>query len=332
MNLEQRMANSYLDLFPRFIPDEEAPVSAAEQEQFYMLMKRLYDLAYDEPQLFVSELHEDDVYPNRFNKTTYGKPQLFTNQRKFLKAVDALLQNMFLMGREETVKLNKRQKEILGRLEIVDAELPAAWKWMSQRPGADPDDFAHCFFRQDYPYLSDIYAGLLGGEFTRLEKWMTGRGYRRYVSKEPVSTGCKVVLSYANPAWSGEEPSGSFLYKVKHTGICVKYEPYFQGPCVMGLCIPNGLKPFLDHFEDMDDILKAFVMRQSKRCEGCRYCVQTDKTGQRPLANIPVLSQGEEALMCPYFPGFSYCWTELNADLTDCIIRMLEFMDGFAES
>lgn len=333
MNLEQRMAKSYLDLFPRFVPDEEAPVSAAEQEQFYTWMKKLYDLAYEEPLLFVSELHADDVYPNRYNKAAYGKPQLFKDQRKFLKAMDELLQNLFLLGRGEAVKLNKRQREILKRLGIEDTgKLPRAWKWMAERPGADPEAFAHCFFRQDYPYLSEIYAGLLGGEFTRLEAWMTGHGYRRYVSKAPVSTECRIILSYANPAWSDEKPAGNYLYKIRHTGVSVKYEPYFEESCVLGVCIPNGLKPYLERFEDMDEKLKVFVMRQSKRCDGCRYCVQTDKTGQRPLASIRVRHQEEEALLCPHFPGFCYSWTRLDAELVDNIIRMLEFMDKFAEN
>jgi hypothetical protein len=41
-NLEQRMAGSYIDLFPKFIPDENAPVTISEQEEFYLIMKNLY--------------------------------------------------------------------------------------------------------------------------------------------------------------------------------------------------------------------------------------------------------------------------------------------------
>ena len=56
-SLEQRMAKSYIDLFPKFVPDENAPVTISEQEEFYSLLKNLYQLGYDEPLLFVTKLH-----------------------------------------------------------------------------------------------------------------------------------------------------------------------------------------------------------------------------------------------------------------------------------
>ena len=333
IKLEQRMAQSYLDLFPPFIPDEQAEVSVSEQEKFYVLIKNLYELAYNEPLLFVPTLHEDDAYPNHFNKVAYGKPDLLTNQKKYLKAIDVLLQNMFLLGQGESVKLNKRQKVVLERLGIRDVnELPAAWKWMARRSGADLENFSHCFFRTDYPYTSDIYASLLGkADFYKLEKWMKEHGYESHVIKDSPATDCKIILTYANPMWSKEKPKGSFEYKIKHTGVSVRYDPYFREPCIMGICIPNGLKTYLGHFEEMDEALKAFVMKKTKKCDGCKYCVQTDKTGQRPLASIPVEYEEQKALLCPYFPGFTYCWTSLDAELVDNIIRMLEFMDQFAK-
>ena len=78
-NLEQRMAQNYIDMFPSFIPTENAPVSVQEQEHFYNLIKTLYQLAFDEPLLLVSLLHEDDAHPNRFNTSSYGKPKLKTD-------------------------------------------------------------------------------------------------------------------------------------------------------------------------------------------------------------------------------------------------------------
>lgn len=87
----------------------------------------------------------------------------------------------------------------------------------------------------------------------------------------------------------------------------------------------------MEHFEEMADALKAFVMNRTKKCNGCKYCVQTDKTGQRPLACINVKYKEENVLLCPYFPGFTYCFTRLDAELADNIIMMLDFMDQFAK-
>ena len=52
-----------------------------EQERLYLLLQRLYCTAAEYPSLFVTELHEDDAYPNRFNKRSYGKLQLETNMK-----------------------------------------------------------------------------------------------------------------------------------------------------------------------------------------------------------------------------------------------------------
>ena len=79
-SLEQRLAQGYIDMLPPFIPAKSAPFEVSEQERFYIIIKSLYQLAYDEPLLFVVSLHEDDAYPNRFKKG-YGKPKLITDMK-----------------------------------------------------------------------------------------------------------------------------------------------------------------------------------------------------------------------------------------------------------
>ena len=327
-NLEQRMAQSWLDMFPGFIHDENAPVSMKEQKTFYDLMKDLYTLAFNEPEMFVTDLHEDDAYPRRFNRASYGKPDLERNMKKFVKAVNDLLQNMFLAGQGSAVKFNKKQLAILSRLGIENlSELPAAWKWMASRPDSSIIVFSHCFFKKDYLYASDIFADLLGKTaFKKLEKWMTKKGYRPYMSYDLTASKSRFTLTYANPAWSDDAPNG-FLFKIKHTGISASYEPYTKNPPALGLCIPNGLKPYLDTFGTMDEKLQSFITEKTKKCDNCRYCVQTDKTGTRPLAAIKV-SGGKN--LCPYFPGFSYCWSAIDGELADKLISFLSYMDKFA--
>ena len=177
-NLEQRMAQAYIDMFPQFVPDEQASVSVSEQKQFYDLIHNLYQLALDEPLLFVVSLHEDDAYPNGFTASSYGKPDLKKDMKKFLKVIDTLLQNMFLLGQNSVVKFNKKEQIILSKLAINDfAKLPKAWTWMSNRADANIIAFSHCLFKKGYPYTSDIYARLLGeSAFRKLENWMLGQG------------------------------------------------------------------------------------------------------------------------------------------------------------
>lgn len=153
-SLEQRLAQNYIDMLPSFVPDENAPVSVSEQEHFYLLIKDLFQLVFDEPLLFVTSLHE---------------------------------------------------------------------------------------------YTSEIYARLLGDSaFKKLENWMLAQGYKRFDIYNITSSDCNLSLSIANPKWSEEPPRGGFEYKIKHTGIAAQFDYYVRKPPVFGLCIPNGMKPYLE--------------------------------------------------------------------------------------
>ncbi len=325
-NLEQRLAHTYLDTFPEFIPSDDGP-GTSEQNDFYLLLKSVYQLAFDEPLLFVSSLHEDDAYPWRFNKSSYAKPDLRKNMQTFIKAVDDLLAAMYQMGiNENSLKLSKRQRIILDRLGIGETvALPAAWTWMSRREGGNQLSFSKCLFRKDYPYPSDVFARLFGDQeaFHRLEKWMTERGYARYCCLDG-----RMSMDYANLSWDKDLPLGGSLYKVRHTGISVSYDEMAREPQLLGLRIPNGLKRYLEVFDRMDTRVKDFVVAQTKKCDACGYCTQTDKTGKRPKACIPVTYQAEIYLLCPLFPGCSFCWSSVSEALAENLIAMLTYMDS----
>lgn len=331
-NLEQRMMDAYLALFPDFIPEEGAEVSIAEQRFFYDLMKRLYRLLYHDPSLLVPTLHEDDAFPSRYKKG-YGKPELESSVLKIQNAMEKLLHNMFQLGQGVETKLTKRQLKILSALGMEDfKELPNAWVWMASRPGATQTAFTLCLFRKDYVYSVDVYARLLGEKaFRRLESWMASNGYRPYDIYDVTASHCKLALSYVNPAWGSERPNGGNEYKVKHTGISAQYDACVRHPAALGLCIPYGMKGFLEKFDSMSPKVKAFVMEHTKKCDGCGYCIQTDKTGARPLACTSIPYGQTERKLCPYFPGYQYSWTSIDDGLVDDFIEMLAFMDEFAD-
>jgi hypothetical protein len=331
--VEQRIAHTYIDMFPRFVPDEKASAGIAEQEEFYLLMKNLYQLIFENPLLLTAELHDDDAFPNRFHMSAYGKPELLIYRRKFLKAMNTLLQNMFLLGQGTAVKLSKKQLNVLSKLGVSDiACLPAAWTWMSARPEACITAFSFCLFNKNHIYTPDIYARLLGEEvFRKLENWMAGQGYIPYDMYHVTASDCKLSLSYANPAWGKERPNGGYQYKITHTGIAAQYDPCIQDPVVLGLCIPKGLmKKLIGSFDSMSETLRTFVIERTTKCWDCRYCVQTDKTGSRPLAYIPVRYERQDYKLCTYFPGYSYCWTGIDGGLAERLTEMLSFMDRFA--
>ena len=332
-SLEQRMAQNYIDMFPGFVPDDRAPIGCGEQEYFYDLMKRLYRLAFDEPLLFVAGLHEDDFYPDN-NKSAYNKPTLQVNMNKFTKAVNTLVSIMYLTGKGEDAGFNKRQLSVLAVLGINDlSNLPPGWTWMSTRPDSDYLSFSHCFFKKDHPYTSGIFSEKLGKPaFQRLEDWMKNKGYLRYDIAEKMAGGhTSVALVYANPAWSGDIPKSNNWSGVKQTGICVNHRPFTEPNMIFGLCIPGKMmKTFIDSFNTMNDNLKSFFIDKTVKCWDCNYCIQTDKTGNRPKVFTPVQYNNKEFRLCPYYPGFSFSWSAIDDDLADNLIEMLIFMDKYA--
>ncbi len=87
------------------------------------------------------------------------------------------------------------------------------------------------------------------------------------------------------------------------------------------------MKEILAAFDRLPLRVQHFVVARTKKCDQCRYCVQTDKTGKRPLAAQLVNYQGKEVNLCPYFPGYNYCEPELSDDQVDDMIAMLGAMD-----
>ena len=334
-SLEQRTAQGYLDVFPLFIPEESASVSIEEQKEFYDIMKKLYKLAYVEPQLFVPKLHEDDVPPMLFSGRSDSEQETLTNMKKFRKSVDTLIWQMYLMGIGSEYTLNTRQKKILAGLGIADfTKLSPVWEWMAKKEHLErfeqPSRFAHCCFREEYLYAADIFEKAFDNTaFGKLKGWMTAHGYKPFQICNTTASDCKLSLTYANPSWSEETPRGGFEYKIKHTGISMRYEPCCKEPWILGVCIPGGMKLFLEHFDEMPEHVQDFVMSRIKRCDGCRYCVQTDKTGKRPFARIAVQYAEKEYKLCPYYPGYSFWWTSIDDTLADNIIGLLGFMDKF---
>lgn len=331
-SLEQRIAAGYGAMLPPFFPKEGGEVRVEEQREFYDLMKALYQLLFDDPALLSPSLHEDDAFPTRYKKG-YGKPRLQADVLKMERAVKDLLKAMYLLGQGQEVKLSRRTRNLLSLLGVTDpSRLPAAWTWMARRPGAGPVALAYCLFDPEHVYSTDVYARLLGeAPFRRLESWLRSHGYRPYDQYQTEWVDFRLSLTYGNPVWSPERPGRGYEYKIRHTGIAAQYDAYAASPVSVGLCIPYGLRPFLERFSQMSPKVQAFVLKHTKRCDGCGYCVQTDKTGLRPKAWIPIAHEGASYRLCPHFPGYTYSWAGLDDALVDDMTEFLAFMDGFAK-
>jgi hypothetical protein len=110
-----------------------------------------------------------------------------------------------------------------------------------------------------------------------------------------------------------------------HGGFGANYDPLMDIPALFWLRIPYYRK-LLEQFNQMDNEVKDFVLGRGKKCNNCRYCVQTDKTGTKKPTFVTVEHKQKYA-MCTYFPGFNYCWTQLDQANVNGIIGLLTFAD-----
>jgi hypothetical protein len=196
-------------------------------------------------------------------------------------------------------------------------------KWGINRPYLL---FSRGIFDIESPWSREVFGNMLPDRrpFDRLIDFLEQNGYRRIDNKEYLNNiSLDYIKNYGNP----EDEVKSAWGERTHSGIEVIYEELRKNQFVIALRLPY-FKEILQNPDRMNERVKNVVLSTTKKCDGCRYCVQTDKTGKRPLACIAVDGQN----LCPLFPGFQYRWKTLDDGIVDDIIRMLNLIDElFAE-
>ncbi len=350
--LEERILQFYLETTPPCCLSQA--VSETGQREFYDFITGIYRILAAEPHRLSDPLHEDGCYRNRYNRASEQKPELYRNMQAIRKKMDGLLTLLWTAGREgrlagntlfldKRFKITKKQIALLERfgLKIVSGEteiaffhetygeLFAVWQWMARREDMDLFRFSRCLFAQDneaHSYAVSLFTLLCGNEaeLRRLRDYFRENGFRQ-IDFRGNTVALDFVKSYAGIKKEFEEPVKEAWGERTHSGLSLKYDFYAEHPFCCSLRIPR-CKELLAHFDSMNGTVQQFVLRYHKKCDGCRYCVQTDKTGERPFSGVPVRYDREYRL-CPYFPGFNYTWNKIDANLTDEILQFLDFTE-----
>lgn len=345
-SLEHRVIGAYIDTLPPFIPSKSCGVTEEGQKGFYDLIKNIYLKIYDTPLLLYTKLNEDDFYTYRFNKAFDKKPKLYVQMQSDIKKLEEFINILFQMGIDGKIKEDKfvidNSKKVSKKYLVIleqcglshaeesnkcvfstdNKELFHAWKWMSERSEASLLSFSRCLFNTGYTYTSEVFSKLLGDTdaFNELEKYLQDNDYIRIDNRDS-----QIALDYVKNYGKKDMPVKDSWAERTHGGISLKYHNYVSRPACVSLRVPSN-KDILSNFELMEDELKAFVVRSNKKCDNCRYCVQTDKTGTRELVYISV-NFDREYKLCPLFPGFDYCWDYMDHELAANMIRHLTFIN-----
>ncbi len=335
--LEQRIVKYYWDLLAPYHPSKEIPEAA--QLEYYEFVKGLYHKLFSKPEEFFSRLNTDDAFPNRFNCNEYGKPELKPLMKKARIKLEDLFQLLYTLGStgeevEEglliSFSLSKKQRTMLAYmdLDLTDGmlrhktypKLQQALRYLAGKEKQPLSSLLFCWFDPGYPYLEKTHEKFYDREqYQRLIDWFNENGYRNSIGSN-TGFGTTLTLDYTKSISKKEEPVGYALFGDKyHYGFTFEYRP---DPRVMQHCEIRIIQFFdmLRRFNDLSPNTQKLLRRRTKICDSCRYCIQTDKTGTRPMAAVKI---ADGTARCPYYPGFSFTYECLTKKDVDDILAFL---------
>lgn len=185
---------------------------------------------------------------------------------------------------------------------------------------AQKDDlflFSRAVFDETKDYLVDGFDKMINanGELKLFCELLEKNDFYRQVRID----GKDLSLNYLKNYEKKDEPLKKSFGEKSRLGIEISYEDIHLNCCVVSLRLPF-FKDVLLNIDALSSEVKTFVENHTKTCDGCRYCVQTDKSGTKPLAAISVGGVKK----CPYYPSFSFRFTEFSKDLANEIWKFFE--------
>lgn len=177
--------------------------------------------------------------------------------------------------------------------------------------------FSRCVFEPGENWIALAFDRLLGADGRLL--WLCGELEKRAYRRIDCFDGKKISLDYVKQHGKKEEPLKIAWAERTHYGISLTYEELRLEPCFLWIRMPM-FKYVLESIQKLPGKTVEFIIGHTKTCDGCRYCVQADKTGTRPLAHVDLNGKKK----CPYYPGFTMNWRELSPELAQSILDLLD--------
>lgn len=181
--------------------------------------------------------------------------------------------------------------------------------------------FSRCVFDVSDNWTAKAFDAAIdgGGLIVKLCAELERRGYTRTDCRD----GKKISLDYSKQHGKKAEPVKAAWGERSHSGIELSYEELRLEPCFLWMRMPM-FKTVLEKADSLPSEVAEFIASNTKTCDGCRYCVQTDKTKTRPLAAVKLSGKNK----CPMFPGFTFNWRRIDGELCEKILKTLDAVDA----
>lgn len=343
-NLAQRSIYYFIATYPPFYSVNSAEASVEEQKEAHAFIKGIYEKLYRQPDLLGLKPLPDDSYGDWDLQKT--NPGLVNRIRGNIKKIDAficLIFNICLKGcvidgkmlfnqtdlplKPSNIKqlasfqiqtnIFDNQYSILFPISAAGLKLLAKISMENkQKPHLL---FMHGVFNPEVSWTVEIFKNMFEDQdaYSELIQFLTDNGYQKVDNKQN-----HISLDYIKCYGATDDELKWAWAERTHGGIEIIYDEVRKNQPLIGLRVPYFSK-LLKQSDQMSAQVKSFIISTSKKCDGCRYCVQTDKSGKRPL----IYEKVDAYNICPLFCGFQYRWKFINKELVSNIIAMLEFID-----
>jgi len=312
-NLSQRCVYYFLVTYPSFYPVKSDKADESEQKAAYDFILNIYKNLYDDPMLLKIKPVPDDAL-NEWQPQK-EKPGLAPKLRGIIKKINGFIKQ-FHQDISDGTPINKNILCLAGE------NIPIhGLKLLAEISKDNYIYFSRGIFDPAAPWTREVFGNMFENRdaFDKLLDFIETNHYTRVDNKD-LNHGISLdyIKNYGSPddmlKWAWAERTRG--------GIEIVYEEILKNQPLLTMRIPYFAE-ILKNADKMNERVRNFIISQSKKCDNCRYCVQTDKTGKRPLSFISV---GEKQI-CPLFCGFQYRWKILENETVENIIAMLEFID-----
>lgn len=338
-NLAQRIIYAYKCTYPDFMPVNHSEVSQESQKQMHGFLGDTLCNIYDDPTIINIKIEPDDYYEN--NALNKSKPELIVSMKKVEKKLIDFYKLLYGIGEsgridgdklyvsKEEFKITRNKLAQLGEVGIL----------------SESNENDVILYSEKYPDLFPAFQLLC--QTHALEKERFPKGLLMFMYCIYDLENYKAVNIYGDASQNRECISEledyfqgkSYISLYKHGGLCyekehpdkqlgyinISFEWHKKDQMQYDLRVPN-FRLLLNHYDEMDDELKGFVFSRTKKCNGCGYCTQTDKSGKRKPLTMALEYNGQTVGKCPLYPNLR--WRTINNGIARDMKKIMDFAEA----
>lgn len=335
-NLGRRIIYSFLATYPEFKPVANCNASELSQRQMYDFLYDTINTIYNDLSLINVADEPDGCY--EWWQCNNVKPELILKMQKIEKNLFDFYEYFIKMGlsgevsdkkliiNKSGMKIAQKTRDKLSLVGLICDESKESYVFTHDKyEELFPAWKQHCSALKDGKIRTQsmmiFFHGIFGGkQYTASE--MFGKIYNQVQIAELESyfleKGYAASNNEMSVTYEKEYPKRQKAY------MRIFYDWRKKNQMVFDFKVPQ-FSTLIKSYEKMDDELKALVFNRTKTCDGCGYCIQTDKSGKRQRLALPLKLNKQTLLKCPIFPVIA--WNNTDETMINIVKKLFDFAE-----